>query len=246
MVEVFAYCVNAALVVLGGVVAVNPTWAERSKKEVGGALVALGLFALIFTWIQGAREEAAAERRDEAESLNVKLQGEILEISKQNRETTTETLRAALGDPDNPPYLWSDFDFKTKPLRSQVYIMNSSRKYAAHSVTASLTLDGTFLVTSRGASVPPGNRVPAAFPNKMGIDSNALALPQLDKIGGRYIFVNTIASSAGSYVQVTLMVRSSETDVRQAVRVSKIDDRSKIVFTRQDDGFPSDFAWPTQ
>ncbi len=246
MVQFFAYVVNAALVVIGGIVTVYSRWAERNKITVLCALISLGFAALAFTWVQGAREQTAVEEQSKLQTRNSKLQEEILAISKQNREITTETLRAALGDPDNPPYLWSSFDFKRKPLRSYVYIKNSSQKYAAHSVTASLRPDAVLTITSSAASIPPNNRVPASFPNKVGVESNVLDLPQLDAIGAQINFVNTIASSAGSYVQVTAMVRSSETTVLQAVRLSTTDDRSKIILSRQDDGFPSDHAWPTR
>lgn len=245
IVQLFAYFVDATLVALGALVAVNSKWAERHKRRVGGALVVLGLVALAFTIVQGARENAAAKRRDEAEALNVKLQGEILEISKENREITTETLRVALGDPDNPPYLWTDFDVTRRHLLADVYIVNPSKKYGAHSVSASMPMDTPAPVASRAASVPPDSRVPADFPNKLGVGSNRQVLPELDAIGARRIFESTIASSAGSWAQVTLMVRSSATTVLQAVRVSKLDDPSTIVFSKQDPGFPPDFPWPT-
>lgn len=243
MVEFLAYFVTAALVVIGAIATVNQTWTERHNRGVGGALIALGLIALACTWVQGRREDKALKEQSLLQVRNTKLQEEILAVSKQNREITSETLRAALGDPDNPPYLWSNFDFKIRPLRSYVYIKNSSQKYAARSVTASLRSDAT--LTSSAASIPPNNRVPARFPNKVGVESNLLNLPQLDAIGAHISLVNTIASAAGSYVQVTAMVRSSETTVLQAVRLSKIDDRSKIILSREDDGFPSDYVWPS-
>lgn len=165
-------------------------------------------------------------------------------LAERNSDLAGETLRTARGDPDNPPYLmFADFRFDEKPLRATIYLKNSSKNYAAQNVTSSVNLDG-IIVTSRGTSVPPNNRAPAAFPNRFGVDSNVLHLPQLESVGSNVTFVTVIASSAGAYAQVSGLVRSSETSILQSVRVSPINDRSKVILSHSDPGFPANFAWP--
>lgn len=100
------------------------------------------------------------------------------------------------------------------------------------------------LILTEAESVPPNSRVPAATPNKVGLPSTIVYVPQLAKVGSRITFVAVIASSAGSFSQVTALVRSSQTEVSQAIRVYRTADRSKIIFSRTDTGFPTDFAWP--
>jgi hypothetical protein len=135
MVEFFAYTINVALIALGAVVTVNPGWAERRKKQVGGLLVVLGLVSLVLTSIQSSRESAelteALANQTKLVASNLDLQRENLTLSKENRELSAKTLRAALGDPEKPPYLYFEFDRAEKPLHSQLYIHNSSAEHAA-------------------------------------------------------------------------------------------------------------------
>lgn len=250
MLEFFAYAVNTALIALGAVVTVHPGWVEQRKALIGGSMVALGVLALILTGIQSAHESAelkdALSKQSQLVGSNLELQKENLALSRENRDLSTKTLRAALGDPDKPPYLYFDFHLPEAPLRSQLYVKNSSREHAAHSVTVSLMLDGGVVVTSGGVSVPPANRVPANFPNKVGIQSNSMNLPQLENVGEQFVVVSIIASTIGSFQQVTGMIRSSEKTVLQAVRVSRLNDPSNLIFSTQDREFPADFVWPKQ
>lgn len=248
--EFLTYVAHAILISLGAAVTVNPDWAARNKARVGGTLVVFGFIALGLTGVQSSRENAelnkALETQSELVASNLKLQKENLALSTENRELANETLRVALGDPDNPPFLYvSDFDFGGRMPKGHAYVMNSSVKYAAQNVTVSLKLDGE-TVTSVTVSIPPSNRTPAALPNRVGVVSNSIDVPSLAKVGARATYVSVIASSAGSYQQVTGMVRSTDSRVLQATRVSKLNDRRKIIFSREDAAFPKDFVWPLQ
>lgn len=264
MIEFLSYFAGVILVLLGAIVAVNSKWVERRKVAVVLTLAAAGLVDLWATQRAAGRGDAAiaelkvtsaelkvaSSEQTRLAGLNSKLQAEILLVSKENRELSevnrglsTEALTIARGDPATPPYLWlSSFDIRSELPHATLYFMNPSKKYAARDVNASLRFDhATF--TTEAKSVPPNSRAPAPIPNIAGLPSAKISVASLSKQGARVLFVSVIASGAGSYSQVTALIRS-ENKVLQAMRLYRADDPSKIVDSKSEPGFPADFKWP--
>ena len=238
-------------------------WVEDNKGKVLGAYFILGLLTFFLSVNADQRNRDTEAERDNVvaklddsvqeqnrlSERNSALQQETLALSKENRELSNELLQRTRGDPNNPPYLYFfEFVLNKSPPLVRPYLVNSSAEYAAREVTVSMELGGS-LFTSEAYSLPPSNgfigRASVTVPNTAGRDSRSIGLPAIQQVGRKTVIPSLLVSSAGSYRQITALIRQSDTVVLQAARVYRDQDRSNPIFARSDPGFPDDFDWPT-
>jgi hypothetical protein len=263
MAEVLSYSnsiVAFVLLVAGIAVTLWSKWVEKNKWTTFAAFLLLGIVAMIFTIASDLQDAATELERDDAigglelsmqeqerlEIRNSQLQEEAIELSRELRQLSSETLLSVIGDRDTPPYLYL-FDFnisREEGPRVRPYLVNPSRAYAARDCTVSMSFDGGRQATSEAYSVPPDSRVPVAMPGTGVFSFQFLTLKQLQGVGDVITFTTGIACSAGTYVQQTSATKSAVDSLVQRTRVFRVADRSAPIFSKTDDGFPASFAWP--
>jgi hypothetical protein len=197
-----------------------------------------------------SQARASQDRIGQAQDKNLQLSNLNLELARRNTVLAAEAIQRTIGDPDNPPYLrFYDYDFgdSSKP-RARAYLINSSNRYAARSVSLTIVLENQ-IYTSQSQDIPPSvgkinSRVPVEFPNTGFTDAWLIGLPHVAEAGKSGLVEVRITTAAGIYRQHLALQRISDKEIVQAWRVYREGDTSAPIAARQELTFPDDFKWP--